>query len=65
MQSFLESLTCYSRFIEDFEIDALVLYEMREADFHDINRTDDAFYPTGDNAGVDRDLDLKLGTVAI
>ncbi|GMF15219.1 unnamed protein product [Phytophthora fragariaefolia] len=36
MQSFLESLNYYSRFIEDFAIYAAVLYELREADFHKI-----------------------------
>ncbi|CAI5722015.1 unnamed protein product [Peronospora effusa] len=36
MQSFLESLNYYSRFVEDFEIYASVLYELREADFHEI-----------------------------
>ena len=42
MQSFLGSLNYYSRFIEDFSIYASVLYELREADFHDIRRMDDA-----------------------
>ncbi|POM76567.1 Reverse transcriptase [Phytophthora palmivora] len=36
MQSFLESLNYYSRFIEDFAIYASVLYELREADFYEI-----------------------------
>ncbi|KAL4109211.1 hypothetical protein PRIC1_000914 [Phytophthora ramorum] len=38
MQSFLGSLNYYSRFIEDFAIYAAVLYELREADFHEISR---------------------------
>ena len=38
MQSFLGSLNYYSRFIEDFAIYASVLYELREADFHEIGR---------------------------
>ena len=38
MQSFLGSLNYYSRFIEDFAIYASVLYELREADFHEIRR---------------------------
>ncbi|GMF60250.1 unnamed protein product [Phytophthora fragariaefolia] len=36
MQSFLGSLNYYSRFIKDFAIYAAVLYELREADFHEI-----------------------------
>ncbi|KAL4176613.1 hypothetical protein KRP22_001554 [Phytophthora ramorum] len=36
MQSFLGSLNYYSRFIEDFAVYAAVLYELREADFHEI-----------------------------
>ena len=42
MQSFLGSLNYYSRFIEDFAIYASVLYELREADFHEIRRMDEA-----------------------
>ena len=38
MQSFLSSLNYSSRFIEDFAIDASVLYELREADFHEMVR---------------------------
>ena len=34
MQSFLESLNYYSRFIEDYAIFASILYELREVDFH-------------------------------
>ena len=42
MQSFLGSLNYYSRFIEDFAIYASVLYELREADFHEIRHMDEA-----------------------
>ena len=38
MQSFLGRLNYYSRFIEDFAIYASVLYELREANFHEIRR---------------------------
>ena len=41
MQSFLGSLNYYSRFIEDFAIYASILYELREADFHEMNRSKD------------------------
>uniref|UniRef100_H3H490 Uncharacterized protein n=1 Tax=Phytophthora ramorum TaxID=164328 RepID=H3H490_PHYRM len=40
MQSFLGSLNYYSRFIEDFAVYAAILYELREADFHEIARQD-------------------------
>ena len=42
MQSFLGSLNCCSRFIKDFAIYASVLCELREADFHEIRRIDEA-----------------------
>ena len=42
MQSFLEGLNYYSRKIEYFAIYALVLYELREADFHEVRRMDEA-----------------------
>ena len=42
MQSFLGSLYYYSRFIEDFAIYASVLYELREADYHEIIRVNGA-----------------------
>ena len=38
MQSFLWSLNYYSRFIAYFAIYASVIYELREADFHEISR---------------------------
>ncbi|KAE9065276.1 hypothetical protein PF010_g28272 [Phytophthora fragariae] len=38
MQSFLDSLNYYSRFIEDFAIYASILYELREADFFEATR---------------------------
>ena len=65
MQSFLGSLNYYSRFIEDFAVYASVLYELREAEFHEINRVSDASKPTSavrpdaiheGSAGGDRDL---------
>ena len=46
MQSVLGSLNYYSRFIEDFAVYASVLYELREADFHEINRVSEAPKPT-------------------
>ena len=57
MQSFLGSLNYYSRFIEDFAIYASVLYELREADFHEIRRAsmDQTAIP---DTGSNRDLDL-------
>ena len=65
MQSFLGSLNYYSRFIEDFAVYASVLYELREADFHEINRVSEAPKPTSAvrpdaiherSAGSDREL---------
>ncbi|OWZ19505.1 reverse transcriptase [Phytophthora megakarya] len=38
MQSFLGSLDYYSRFVEAFAVYAVILYEQREADFHEIAR---------------------------
>ena len=52
MQSFLGSLNYYSRFIEDITIYASVLYELREADFHEIGRLDNVD-TSGD--GIDND----------
>ncbi|POM68857.1 Reverse transcriptase [Phytophthora palmivora] len=40
MQSFLGSLNCYSRFIEDYAIYAAVLYELREVDFAAMSKDD-------------------------
>ena len=42
MQSFLGSLNYYSQFIQGFAIYALVLHELREADFRDISRVSEA-----------------------
>ena len=42
MQSFLGSLNYYSRFIVDFVIYLSVLYKLRETDFHEIQRMDEA-----------------------
>ncbi|GMF30453.1 unnamed protein product [Phytophthora fragariaefolia] len=47
MQIFLESLNYYSRFIEDFAIYAAVLYELREASFHEI-RVKEEIKPASD-----------------
>ena len=46
MKSFLGSLNYYSRFIEDLAIYASVLYELREVDFHEINRASEDPKPT-------------------
>ena len=54
MQSFLGSLNYYSRFIEDFAIYASVLYELQEADFHEISRAGDVQMVT-DGAGPNCD----------
>ncbi|CAI5718043.1 unnamed protein product [Peronospora effusa] len=71
MQSFLGSLNYYSRFIEDFAIYAFVLYELREADFHEISRAGDVqMVTTGAGPNCDRqsldkykiDQDLKSGS---
>ena len=53
MQSLLGSLNYYSRFIEDFAIYASVLYELREADFHEIRRMDKTGLPTLNEKAVD------------
>ena len=46
MQSFLGSLNYYIRFIENFAIlYASVLYEQREADFHETSRLNGAPKP--------------------
>ena len=39
MQSFLGSLNYYRRFIKDFAVYAVVLYELRESDFFEIGRS--------------------------
>ena len=53
MQSFLESLNCYSRFIEDFAIYASVPYELREADLHEIRRMEKMGSPIPHGKRVD------------
>ena len=51
----LGSLNYYRRFIEVFAIYASVLYELREADFHEIRRMDEAESSTRDaNRADDR-----------
>ncbi|GMG15062.1 unnamed protein product [Phytophthora fragariaefolia] len=42
MQSFLGSLNYYRRFIVDFAIYAVVLYELREGNFHEIRRQEES-----------------------
>ncbi|KAE8887672.1 hypothetical protein PF002_g27891 [Phytophthora fragariae] len=42
MQSFLESLNYYSRFIEDFAVYAAILYELRQVDFFEFRRRENA-----------------------
>ena len=51
MQSFLESLNYYSRFLEDYVIYASILYELRELDYHVLRRL---MGKTGDIQGEDR-----------
>ncbi|CAI5719702.1 unnamed protein product [Peronospora destructor] len=59
MQSFLGSLNYYSRFIEDFAIYAAVLYELREADFYEINRS---YEKLDQSPKVEGDPDRNVGT---
>ena len=55
MQAFLGSSNRNSRFLEDFAIYASVLYELREAEFHEIRRMDEAESSTRDaNRADDR-----------
>ncbi|KAG3109821.1 hypothetical protein PI124_g9911 [Phytophthora idaei] len=51
MQSFLGSLNYYSRFVEDIAIYAAILYDLREADFHEMSREADKV--TGDGKQTD------------
>ena len=61
MQLFLGSLNYYSWIIEYFTIYAWVLYELREADFHDIRRSHSTevegstIYDHGHNTHIDDD----------
>ena len=59
MQSFLSSLNLYSRFIEDFAIYALVLYDLREADFSKIRRVNGSNGPKPE-VEKDRDPGIKV-----
>ena len=62
MQSLLESLNYYSRFIEDFAIYASVLYELRETDFHEISRDKEIMASvTAMKLDRDRDQDKNAG----
>ncbi|OWZ08549.1 reverse transcriptase [Phytophthora megakarya] len=58
MQSFLGSLNYYSRFIEDFAVYAAILYELREADFHEIAKmdTEETQAEDGQLTGGERDM---------
>ncbi|GMF33859.1 unnamed protein product [Phytophthora lilii] len=52
MQFFLGSLNYYTRFIEDYVVYASILYELREIDFHEMNRAmqrSDKDHETGDD----------------
>ena len=60
MQSFLESLNYYSRFIEGFAIYTTVLYELREADFNEISRDKTVQLSISETA-PDRDRDSRDG----
>ena len=53
MQSLLGSLNYYSQFIEEFAIYASVLYELREAAFHEIHRLDNTGLPTLNKKAVE------------
>ena len=48
----------YSRFIEDFAIYALVLYKLREADFHEIRRLDNSEDDHATNQDHDGDTQI-------
>ena len=52
IQSFLGSLNYYSRLVEDFAIYVSLLYELREADYHEIGCVNEA---ANDMSGVGRD----------
>ena len=53
MQSFLRSLNYYSQFIVEFPIYESVLYELREANFHEIRRMEKMELPTPKKKRVD------------
>ena len=52
MQSVLGSLNYYGRFIEDFALYASGIYELREADFHEIRRMDKAESTSWNEKGI-------------
>ncbi|KAE9270549.1 hypothetical protein PR003_g30781, partial [Phytophthora rubi] len=54
MQSFLESLNYYSRFIEDFAVYAAILYELREVDFFELRRRESAEIGRPKTGGVEQ-----------
>ena len=57
MQSFLGILSYYSRFIQCFSIYELVIYDLREVDFHEISCLSNISVSVPD-AGLDRDHDI-------
>ncbi|OWY99117.1 reverse transcriptase, partial [Phytophthora megakarya] len=57
MQSFLGSLNYYSRFIEDYAIYALVLYELREVEFAELEKRSDLREILDRNDPIPRDHD--------
>ena len=72
MQSFLGSYKYYSRFIKEFAIYTSVLYELREAEFHEIRRMDETESSTLNGKRVDSrkcrgdgDPDINVVTGAI
>ncbi|OWZ07964.1 hypothetical protein PHMEG_00019572 [Phytophthora megakarya] len=60
MQSFLGSLNYYSRFIEDYAIYALVLYELREVEFAELEKRSDLRDIMDRNDPIPRNLDPPL-----
>ncbi|OWY99112.1 reverse transcriptase [Phytophthora megakarya] len=57
MQSFLDSLNYYSRFIEDYAIYASVLYELREVEFAELEKRSDLREIMDRNDPIPRDHD--------
>ena len=53
MQSFLGSLNYYIQLIKNFSINASLLYEIREADLHEIRRMDKTESLTLNNKAVE------------
>ncbi|OWZ05002.1 reverse transcriptase [Phytophthora megakarya] len=55
MQSFLDSLNYYSRFIEDYAIYASILYELREVEFAELEKRSDLRNIMDQNDPIARD----------